>query len=121
MNVAERRPRGSLEADVLAQLWVSPDGATTGEVLARLDSGLAYTTVMTILLRLWKKGLVERHRRGRGYAYRALVTEADLAADRMRSALEQVKDREQVFSSFVGGLSKKEERTLRRVLGELDQ
>ncbi len=105
---------------MLAQLWARPDGATPGEVLDGLASDLAYTTVMTILLRLWKKGLVERHRRGRAFAYRALVSEADLAADRMRSAFEEVDDREQVFSSFVGGLSKKEERILRRVLGELD-
>jgi len=106
---------------VLAQLWVRPDGATPGEVLEALGADLAYTTVMTILLRLWKKGLVERHRRGRAFAYRALVTEADLAAHRMRDAFERVDDRQQVFSSFVGSLSKKEERILRRVLGDLDQ
>lgn len=116
-----RRPGGSLEADVLAQLWASPEGATPGEVLRGLGTDLAYTTVMTILLRLWKKGLVERERRGRAFAYRALVTEADLAANRMRDAFQQVSDREQVFSSFVGGLSKKEERILRRVIGELDK
>lgn len=119
--MADRRPRGSLEADVLGQLWLRPDGATPGEVLDGLGSDLAYTTVMTILLRLWKKGLVERHRRGRAFAYRALVTEADLAANRMRDAYERVDDHRQVFSSFVGRLSKKEERILRRVLDELDR
>ncbi len=119
--MADRRPRGALEAEVMAQLWARPDGATPGEVLEGLGSGLAYTTVMTILLRLWKKGLVERRRSGRAFAYRTLVTEADLAATRMRDAFQQVNDREQVFSSFVGSLSRREERILRRVLGDLDR
>lgn len=118
--MAERRQRGALEADVLAQVWAHSEGATPGQVLEGLDSELAYTTVMTILLRLWRKGLVERHRVGRAFAYRALVSEADLAATRMRDAFQKVEDREEVFSSFVGSLSRKEERILRRVLGELD-
>ena len=118
--MADRRSSGSLETKVLAQLWARPSGATPGEVLDGLGTELAYTTVMTVLIRLWKKGLVDRSSRGRAYAYRAVITEADLAASRMRSVFEEVKDRELVFSSFVGGLSKKDERLLRRVLGEFD-
>ena len=109
---------GSLEAEVLAALWASEGAATPSEVLAEIGDGLAYTTVMTILTRLWQKGLVERERRGRAYAYSPSVTEAELAATRMQAELSHVSDREAALSRFVGTLSKKDERMLRRVLGQ---
>jgi predicted transcriptional regulator len=110
-----------LEREVLEVLWQAPSGATPGEVRKRLHSGLAYTTVLTILRRLWQKGLVERESAGRAYRYRAVVSEADLAADRMRAAFEPVGDRRQALSRFVDGLSKRDERALRAVLDELDR
>lgn len=111
-----RRPTGSLEAEVLAALWASEDRATPGEVHGAMGEGLAYTTVMTILTRLWKKGLVERERRGRAYAYRPIVSEAELAAQRMRTQLDGVGDREAVLSTFVGKLGKRDAQALRRIL-----
>lgn len=116
----ERREMGSLEADVLRALWDSETPATPAEVLEALGTDLAYTTVMTILIRLWKKDLVERERRGRAYAYRAIVTEADLTARRMRAMLDRSQDREGALSRFVGALPKREERALRRIFGQLD-
>ena len=110
---------GSLENEVLATLWAIDDGATPGDVLERMGTGLAYTTVMTILTRLWKKGLVERERVGRAYVYRPNVSEADLAASRMQAQLEQAGDREAALSRFVGSLSRKDERLLRRLLEDL--
>ena len=110
---------GALENEVLAALWTSDGGATPGEVLERLPEGLAYTTVMTILTRLWKKGLVERNRVGRAYLYRPRFTEAELAASRMQEQLQQTKDREAALSRFVGTLSRKDERLLRQILTDL--
>ncbi len=114
--MAERRATGALEREVLAHLWRVPEGATPGEVRAAVGKELAYTTIMTILRRLWQKGMVERERRGRAFVYRALTTEADLAANRMRAALEPVDDRQEALSRFVDGLSKRDERALRRIL-----
>lgn len=114
--MAERRPMGSLEHAVLQELWASPEGATPSEVLGALDRDLAYTTVMTILTRLWTKGLVERERRGRAYAYRASVSEAELAAARMHETLRRVKDRPAALSRFVGSLSRHDEKALRELL-----
>ncbi len=71
---------GSLEAAVLEQLWARPEGATPAAVHDALGADLAYTTVMTILTRLWKKGLVDREPQGRSFAYRPLVSEAELVA-----------------------------------------
>jgi len=118
----ERRGIGELESEVLAALWAAePEAATPSEVQAAMGSDLAYTTVMTILSRLWKKGLVERHRQGRAYAYRPLLSEADLAARRMQAQLDRTQDREAALSRFVDSLSKRDERALRRILHELEQ
>lgn len=38
----------------------------------------AYTTIMTVMARLHEKGVLERHRRGRQYIYRASAAEAEL-------------------------------------------
>lgn len=105
---------------MLECLWAEPDGATPGEVRAALGGELAYTTVMTILRRLWQKGLVEREKRGRAHLYRAKVSEADLAATGMHQALSATTDGPAALSRFVGGLSKAEERALRQILEELD-
>jgi predicted transcriptional regulator len=48
--------------------------------------------------------------------YRAGVTEADLAATRMRAALEQTRNREAALARFVDELSSKDEHLLRRLL-----
>ena len=108
---------GSLEASVLERVWAHPDGATSREVLEELGGDIAYTTVMTILNRLWRKDLLIREPRGRAYAYRSTVSEADLAARRMNDAFNQVKDRPAALSRFVGSLSAKDEKVLRDLLG----
>lgn len=115
-----RREPGELESDVLAALWASERPMTPGNVLEHLDDALAYTTVMTTLTRLFEKGLVERGRAGRGYAYSPKVREADLAARRIRALLDRGHDRDAVLQGFVSELSPDEERTLRALLAAED-
>lgn len=62
---------GALEIRVLDALWTRGE-ATVAEVQAALDAPLAYTTVMTTLDRLYKKGTLERRKRGRAFVYRPL-------------------------------------------------
>lgn len=114
----ERRPMGALEADVLEVLWGANAPQNPGDVLEKLDDDLAYTTVMTILTRLWQKGLVERVKTGRAYSYSATVSEADLVATRMRDHLARSSDRVATMSQFVSGLDKSEARQLRKLLEE---
>ena len=118
--MADRRPMGSLETDVLRHLWSAVDPATPGQVNEALGSEVAYTTTMTVLTRLWQKGLVKRERQGRAYAYRAVVSEADSAAPRMRDALGRARTRDAVLSRFVDTLSARDAKALRRVLADLD-
>lgn len=111
-----RRPMGALEDSVMAYLWTRDEAATPAEVHAVVGSDLAYTTVMTILTRLWRKGRVGRERRGRAFAYTPLRSEADHRAENMHTTLERAGDREAVLSSFVEGLSACEVEMLRRLL-----
>lgn len=119
MTVAKRRPMGSLESEVLAALWSVDRPLNPGEVLEITGADVAYTTVMTILSRLWQKGLVERERAGRAYVYTPRVSEAELAASRMHEHLARVGDREAALGRFVGSLSRRDERVLRKLLGDL--
>ncbi len=79
---------------------------------------LAYTTIMTILRRLWQKGLAERELRGRAYVYRARASEADIAATGMHAAFAPVRDRRKALTCFVDGLSKADAQALRRALDD---
>jgi predicted transcriptional regulator len=65
-----RAALGHLERDVMEVIW-RVDTATVRDVQERLPRTAAYTTVMTTLDRLFKKGFVERVRQGRAFVYRA--------------------------------------------------
>lgn len=63
---------GELQAEVMDVFW-SRDGATVREVVTELNKrhDLAYTTVLTLVSRLWSRGLLAREPEGRGFRYRA--------------------------------------------------
>lgn len=118
--MSSRRADGALEAEVLGVLWAAKGPLTSGEVNDELGGDLAYTTIMTILARLWKKGLAERVPHGRAYAYTAVLSESELTTQKMTQALESSTDRATVLAGFVGSLSRRDVRQLRRLLGERD-
>jgi predicted transcriptional regulator len=115
-----RLPMGELEAQVLDVLWEADDWLTPGDVHAVLSTKrpLAYTTVMTILVRLWNKGTLERRREGRAYAYHPIQTAEERAADRMNELLDDVADRSTALAHFLDGLPPAERARLRRILSE---
>jgi len=113
-----RLAMGELEAAVMDVLWDRGGWLTPGEVHEALSAErrLAYTTVMTILVRLWEKGRVERHRDGRAFAYRPLQGREAHAAARMAKLLTGAKDRSLALSHFVDDLSPSDRAQLRRML-----
>ncbi len=115
-----RRARGELEGDVLAALWAADSALTARQVREAMPDGLAYTTVLTILSRLYDKGMLVRHREGRGYAYEPVRDEASHTAERMRSLLEGGADREAVLARFVSELSAQDEHVLHQLLSGHD-
>ncbi|MEU9171715.1 BlaI/MecI/CopY family transcriptional regulator [Streptomyces sp. NPDC048420] len=111
-----RRARGELESEVLAALWAAEGPLTAGQVREALPGDLAYTTVLTILSRLYDKDMLVRHREGRGYAYEPARDEASHTAQRMHSLLEGGSDREAVLARFVSELSVQDEHVLQQLL-----
>ncbi|MFJ6568886.1 BlaI/MecI/CopY family transcriptional regulator [Streptomyces sp. NPDC091292] len=113
---ARRRGQGELEAQVLGALRRAPGPVNAGWVQEALGDDLAYTTVITILTRLYDKGAVTRARAGRSFAWQAASDEAGLAALRMRRVLDGESDREAVLARFVTALSPDDEQLLRDLL-----
>jgi predicted transcriptional regulator len=116
---AARRAAGALEAEVLGILREASEPLSPGEVRRRVAAGqqgeLSYSTVVTIVSRLYDKGLLARQRVGRGFTYTP-VDEASLAASRMSQALGSESDHDAVLTRFVSGLSGRDARLLRRLL-----
>lgn len=79
-----RRQRGGLEHQVIAVLAGDGGAMTPRQVRDVLGAQLAYTTVMTVLARLYDKGLVGRRRAGRSFVYQAVTDEDEVAARRMQ-------------------------------------
>lgn len=119
--MSRKRPDGALEADVLGVLWAAGSRTLSpAEVNERLPADLAYTTITTVLTRLWKKGLAERVELGRGYAYRATYSESELTSQRIRDMLDRANDRASALAGFVDSLDTGDIEHLRRLLADLD-
>ncbi len=85
-------------------LWESGAPLLVRELTPKLPA-LAYTTVMTTLERLHRKGWVRRERRGRAYAYAARASRENFAqqdvTDRLAGLLRTDSVRSAVLSAFV--------------------
>ena len=93
MANAPRKPLGELESAILGVLWDSGSKLAVRRVQEGLEreQTLAYTTVMTVLDRLFDKGLVAREKDGKAFVYWPVLTrEAYLGgqAARMLTELE---------------------------------
>lgn len=109
---------GPLEAELLAVLWRGGGWLSAPEVHEELARArpLGYTTVSTVLIRLWQKGHLERVRDGRAFAYRPLQTKEQFTATRMAGLLAGIDDRPGALSWFLRLLDADERAQLRRLL-----
>jgi len=80
--------RGPLQAEVMAALWKLGE-ATVDDVRSRQGGAKrkSYTTVQTVLNRLFERGLVDRERRGKPYVYRPKYEQSELLARSIRRRL----------------------------------
>ncbi|MFB6805352.1 BlaI/MecI/CopY family transcriptional regulator [Streptomyces sp. NPDC056387] len=121
LQEGERRlANGMREAEVLSVLRSAPLALTPRQVLDRIGGDLAYSTVVTILTRLYDKDVLTRATHGRAFAYAPATDEQGFAARKMHRAMEEAQDREGVLMRFVDDLSSGDEALLRRLLGDLD-
>ena len=100
------RPFGDLEAAIMADLWDRGGPATVREVLASLNASrnLAYTTVMTVMDNLHRKGALTREMTGRAWLYRPVRSRAEHAAALLQDVLAESGDRQEVLMQFVADL-----------------
>lgn len=109
------------ELDVMNVLWEAGT-ATVQEVRERLADPLAYTTVLTILRILEKKGHVRHHEEGRAYRYEPVVERTQAAESALRRLIRGVYQGspEMLMTHLVSDrqLSEKELRRMRKLLDE---
>ncbi len=111
-----KRQRGELERAVLDVLWDQGGWRTPAEVGTHLDAGLAYTTVVTVLRRLFDKGILDRQADGRAHAYRPHQSREQYAAAMMTRVLAEARDSATALNHFVETLDDDDRRQLSRLL-----
>lgn len=101
---------GDLEAQVMRRIWARGKPATVRDIVGDLqqERPIAYTTVMTVMDNLRKKGWLRRQLDGRAYRYEPLTSGEEYSAGLMRQALEASSDRSAVLMHFIGELSAEE-------------
>ena len=72
---------GALETEVMEAVWEEGGELSVRDVHARFEARLAYTTVMTTMDRLYKKGLLGRRKDGRAFLYAARLSRRQFALD----------------------------------------
>lgn len=110
---------GELERAVMDVLWDHAEPCLVRDVARALgDRDLAYTTVMTVLDRLAKKGIVRRHRDGRAWRYEPTNTREGYVAQLMVDVLDLTGDRNAALARFVTLVGTPEVEALNQALTE---
>jgi predicted transcriptional regulator len=94
---------GELEAVVMDRLWELGRPALVREVAGGLrpDRPPAYTTVMTVMENLYRKGWLRRERDGRAWQYTPTTSRSNYTAALMQEALDANPDRRTALAHFV--------------------
>jgi predicted transcriptional regulator len=104
-------------------LWAKGNGRVR-EVAESLDRRLAYTTVMTTLDRLFKKGLLQRRKHERAFVYSPRLSRPEWERRRADELLSDFlrtpgASRELLFSCFLEGVGKRDSSLLDKLEREI--
>lgn len=112
---------GELESVVMDQMWDRAGKATVRDVLEDLQQtrDIAYTTVMTTMDTLHRKGWLDREKHGKAYHYWPTLTREEYSARLMREALDGSEDPDAVLSQFLAQMSDEESSRLRSLMRRL--
>jgi predicted transcriptional regulator len=114
-------PFGDLEDKVMEIVWKLKN-ATVNEVREVLGKDkFAYTTIMTILDRLYKKGILSRKKEGKGYRYYPLISKEEFekqVAEKVISDMMKTNPSVAIsaFEGVLEDLSKEEIEKLRKLI-----
>ena len=113
------RQFGELEAVIMDRLWEWGRPALVREVVDDLsrDRSIAYTTVMTVMENLHRKGWLRRERDGRAWRYEPTGSRSGYTAALMNDALATSSDRRTALAHFVLQMSPHDAALLREALG----
>jgi len=114
------RQFGELEAVIMDRLWERGRPTLVREVLddLREDRPLAYTTVMTVMENLYRKGWLRRHRDGRAWRYEPAGSRSGYTAALMSNALATSTNRRTALAHFVVQMSPHDAALLQQALDQ---
>jgi predicted transcriptional regulator len=112
---------GDLEAVIMHRVWEYGKPVTVRDLFDELSAErtIAYTTVMSTMDNLHRKGWLGRVKEGKAYRYTATASREEYSARLMREALDAGGDTEAVLSHFVAQIDSGESEALRSVLRKL--
>ena len=111
---------GELEATVMDRLWAADAPRSVREVMEDLqqDRTIAYTTVMTVLERLFRKGMLTRVEAGRAWVYSPAQSRADYTASVMADTLANATDKAATLVHFAERVTSREAEQLMKALAD---
>ena len=117
------RPLGRLEVAVMEVVWTKGKGRVR-EVAQNLHRRLAYTTVMTTLDRLFKKGLLQRSKEEQAFVYSPRVSRQEWEQRRVDKLVSDFlsapgASRELLFSWFLKSVGKQDAELLDQLEQEI--
>ena len=112
---------GDLEAVIMHLVWDHGSPVTVRELFEELrqERAIAYTTVMSTMDNLHRKGWLDRVKEGKAYRYAATASREEYSARLMREALVGGGDTEAVLNHFVAEMDGDESEVLRAVVRRL--
>ena len=112
---------GDLEAVIMHRVWEHDGPVTVRDLFDELaaERTIAYTTVMTTMDNLHRKGWLDRAKEGKAYLYTPTASREEYSARLMREALAVGGDTEAVLSHFVAEIGDPESEVLRSVVRRL--
>jgi predicted transcriptional regulator len=112
---------GDLEAVLMHLVWDHGSPVTVRELFDELarERVIAYTTVMSTMDNLHRKGWLARTKEGKAYRYTATASREEYSARLMREALDGGGNTEAVLSHFVAQMGGAESEVLRAVVRRL--
>lgn len=121
------RHLGPLETEVMAILWNQGESSVRS-VLHRMDRGIAYTTVMTTLTRLFHKGLVFRRKEQstRAFLYSARYTRPQLERMIAREMIAEFlarpgNSRQELLSCLLEAASEEQKELIQKIVTQMQE
>jgi len=102
---------GALERSVMSLAWQRAE-ISVRDTCEKLGSSVAYTTVMTTMDRLFKKGLLDRRKVGRAFVYRAVATQQQLENAVLSSLVDAVSEQDRALLDELERLVREKRRQL---------